>query len=118
MNKIAVLVFADSETHADMGRMANALEIVKEFKDAGDEAKLIFDGAGTTWPGKLAEESHPLHPLYKSVKGNIVGACSYCAKAFGAKEGVEKAGIALLSEFEGHPSTRQLVLDGYQIITL
>lgn len=118
MNKVAVLVFADSETHADMGRMANALEIVKEFQNAGDEVKLILDGAGTTWAGKLADESHPLHPLYKSVKGNIAGACGFCAKAFGAKEGVEKAGIPLLSEFDGHPSTRDLVVKGFQIITL
>lgn len=73
MNKIAVMVFADSETHADMGRMANALEIVKEFQNAGDEVKLILDGAGTTWADKLAEESHPLHPLYKDVKANIAG---------------------------------------------
>jgi hypothetical protein len=36
MTKVAVLVFADSETHADMGRMSNALAIVKEFRDAGD----------------------------------------------------------------------------------
>lgn len=112
MTKVAVLVFADSLTHADMGRMANALEIVKEFQNAGDEAKLILDGAGTTWAGKLSEESPPLHPLYKSVKGNIAGACGYCAKVFGAKEGVEKAGIPSLSEFDAHPSTRQLVVDG------
>lgn len=118
MNKIAVLVFADSESHADMGRMANALEIVKEFQKSGDEAKLIFDGAGTTWAGKLIEESHPLHSLYKSVKGNIAGACAFCAKAFGAKEAVEKAGIPLLSDFDGHPSTRDLVMKGFQIITL
>jgi hypothetical protein len=118
MTKVAVLVFADSETHADMGRMSNALAIVKEFRDAGDKAKLIFDGAGATWPGKLANESHPLHPLYRNLKENISGACSFCAKAFAVKEDVERAGIPLLSDFDGHPSTRQLLVTGYQIITL
>lgn len=118
MAKMAVLIFADSETHADMGRMSNPLEIVKEFQDAGDEAKLIFDGAGTTWVGKLADKAHPLHRLYESVKGNISGACSVCAKAFGVKEEVQKTGIPLLSDFEGHPSVRNLIVAGYQIITL
>ena len=118
MGKVAVLIFADSETHADMGRMSNALEIVKEFQDAGDETKLIFDGAGTTWVGKLANKDHSLHRLYESVRGNISGACSYCAKAFGVKEEVQKAGIPLLSDFEGHPSARKLIVAGYQIITL
>ncbi|MEX0812028.1 MAG: hypothetical protein WD048_07405 [Chitinophagales bacterium] len=48
MTKVAVIVFADSESHADMGRVTNAMEIVNEFTEAGDEATLIFDGAGVT----------------------------------------------------------------------
>jgi hypothetical protein len=49
MAKAAAVVLADIETHEDLGREVNALETVKEFKDAGDEAALIFDGAGTRW---------------------------------------------------------------------
>jgi len=41
--KAAVLVLADTETHEDRGRTRNALETAKEFKDAGDDVKLIFD---------------------------------------------------------------------------
>jgi len=33
------------------------------------------------------------------------------------KEEVEKSGIPLLAEYEGHPSIRKLVTQGYQIIT-
>jgi hypothetical protein len=40
-----------------------------------------------------------------------------CAAAFGVKEEIQKSGIALLGEYEGHPSVRNLVLQGYQIIT-
>ncbi len=47
MAKVGIIVLADRETHADMGRVANALETVKEFQEAGDAVTLLFDGAGT-----------------------------------------------------------------------
>lgn len=118
MNKLAVIVFADSESHADMGRISNAMEIVSEFNESGDEAKLLFDGAGVTWPGKLADPDHPLNDSFKEIKENILGACHFCSKAFEAKEGVEKAGIPFLKDYNGHPSVRSLVNDGYRIITV
>ncbi len=49
MTKAAIILLADTETSEGMGRMANALTTVKEFQDAGDDAVLIFDGAGTRW---------------------------------------------------------------------
>jgi len=118
MTKIAVFVFADSEDHADMGRIANAMEMVKEFTEAGEESKLIFDGAGVTWPGKLADEEHPLHAAFEEIRPSIVGACSFCSKAFKAEEGVKKANIPFLDDFNGHPSVRTFIKDGFQVITL
>jgi hypothetical protein len=118
MNRIAVIVLADSESHADVGRMANAIEIIAEFSQAGEKAILIFDGAGVTWPGKLADQKHPLFKKFKDVKSNTLGACAYCSKAFNSENGVKKAGIRLLDDFEGHPSIYNLVKEGYQIITI
>ena len=60
MPKAAIIVLADTETHGDLGRVVNALEAVKELKEAGDEVKLIFDGAGTQWIPKLSEKAHRL----------------------------------------------------------
>ncbi|MEX0812022.1 MAG: hypothetical protein WD048_07375 [Chitinophagales bacterium] len=117
MSKVAVIVFADSESHADMGRISNAMEIVSEFAENGDEAKLLFDGAGVTWPGKLADEDHPLNQSFQKIRPHILGACHFCSKAFNAKDGVEKSGIPFLQDYNGHPSVRNLVKDGYQIIT-
>ncbi|TAN13715.1 MAG: hypothetical protein EPN37_13220 [Chitinophagaceae bacterium] len=117
-NKIAVIVFSDSETHADMARIANAMQIIREFADAGDEARLLFDGAGVTWPPKLAKEEHPLHKLYEMIKPHVTGACAYCSRAFKVAEAVENSGVALLDDFKGHPSVRGLIIDGYQVITL
>ncbi len=47
MATVAVMVLANTETHADMGRAANAVTTTSECKEAGDEVTLIFDGAGT-----------------------------------------------------------------------
>lgn len=117
MTKVGIIVLADKETHADMGRVANALETVKEFQEGGDEIVLIFDGAGTRWIGELSNPDHRLHQQWNAVRASVAGVCRFCAMAFGVKEEVEKSGIPLLSEYEGHPSIRKLVTQGYQIIT-
>ena len=117
MPKIGVVLFADIETHADMGRATNALSTVKECKQAGDEVTLIFDGAGTRWLPELLSDEHRLHRAYMAVADRSAGACRFCAVAFGVKDQLEKAGIPLLDDFEGHPSIRGLVADGYQVIT-
>lgn len=116
MNKVLVLVLADTETTEALGRVVNALQTAKEFKDAGDELRLVFDGAGTRWIGELGAPEHKYHALFESVKDRA-GACSYCAGAFGVKAAVEKYGVSLLDEFDGHPSLRRAVSDGYQVIS-
>jgi hypothetical protein len=116
MNKAFVLVLADTETKEDLGRVVNAMQTVKEFKDAGDEVRLVFDGAGTRWLGELGSTEHKYHALFESVKDRA-GACSYCAGAFGVKAAVERHQVTLLDEFDGHPSLRSAVSDGYQVIS-
>lgn len=117
MAKAAVVVLADVETHGDLARAVNALETAKEFQEAGDEISVIFDGAGTRWVGELAKPEHRAHPLYEAVRPNVTGACAYCAQAFGVKESVQQAGVALLDEHDRHPSLRRLVANGYEVIT-
>ena len=41
--------------------IVNAMTIAKEFKEAGDEVSLIFDGGGTTWIPELASDEHRAH---------------------------------------------------------
>lgn len=117
MKKVAIIVLADTETHGDMGRISNALEAVKDFKTSNKEIKLIFDGAGVKWIGKLADPNSKMNSSYKKIEDKISGVCSFCAGAFGVKEQVIKAGIPLLDEFEGHPSIQKLVEQDYQVIT-
>lgn len=115
--KAAIVILADTETHESLGRVANALEAVKEFKDAGDDVQLIFDGAGVKWAVDLAKTDHKLHGLYEAVKDHVSGVCDYCAGAFGVHDAVEACGAPFLSEYDKHPSFRKLVASGYQVIT-
>ena len=117
MAKIAVVVLADIETHADMGRMTNALATVKEAKEQGDEVRLIFDGAGTRWIPELTGKQSKLAPLYQAVSDKVSGACAFCAAAFGVKDAIKAGGVALISEYEGHPSLRSLIADGFSVVT-
>jgi hypothetical protein len=117
MTKAAILLLADIETHADMGRAANALMTAQEFAEEGDEVTLIFDGAGTRWAAELVKEENKLHGAFERVQDKVAGACHYCAGAFEVREELEESGIPLLREHEGHPSVRGLVADGYEVIT-
>lgn len=116
MNKAAIVLLAGTEGLESMGRMANALTAVKEFKDAGDDVKLIFDGAGVTWIRDLAKPEHRYHALYEELRGEIAGICAYCAKAFKVTDAVDAQGLPYADEHNGHPSFRRLLLDGYQIL--
>ncbi|TKS57773.1 MAG: hypothetical protein EWM73_03735 [Nitrospira sp.] len=117
MAKVAIVVLADTETHEGLGRVVNALEAVKDFKEAKDDVQLIFDGAGPKWIPELSKPDHKFHGLFESVKDRIAGACEFCAGAFGVKDKVVASGVKLAGDFEGHPSFRKLVSEGYQVIT-
>ncbi len=117
MLKMAVFVLADIESHGDMGRLVNALVAVKEAKDAGDTVALVFDGAGTRWPGVLIDPGHPVHPLYDAVRDQVTGACRFCADAFGVEEEVGRAGLSLLDQYDHHPSLRSYLADNYHVVT-
>jgi hypothetical protein len=117
VSKAAILLLAATDTPESTGRMANALTTTNEFHDAGDEVKLIFDGAGVTWIPVLADPQHKYHRLFEEVREVPAGACLYCSRAYGVKDGVEAAGIRFLDEFRDHPSLRALVAEGFHVIT-
>jgi hypothetical protein len=114
---LAIVIFADIESHSDPGRAVNALLTAREADECGDDVRVIFDGAGTGWAGVLADPGHCSHPLYASIRHRITGACLYCANAFGHTAAIEAAGIPLIDEYRQHPSLRSLVHDGFTVIT-
>ena len=115
--KAAIVVLADTETHEALGRAVNAMVTALDFKEAGDDVQLIFDGGGTRWPPALADKDHQAHNLYERVQDTIRGACSYCADAFETTDALNDIGVKLLDEYKRHPSFRKLMADGYQILT-
>ncbi len=115
--KVAIVVLADTETHGDLGRVVNALEAVKEFKEARDDVQLIFDGAGTKWVVELSKADHLAHSLYAAVKDKVSGVCEFCAGAFEVKDQVKACNVPLVGDYDGHPSFRKLLSQGYQVIT-
>ncbi len=117
MAKIVAVVLADIESHGDMARMSNALELVKEAKQHGDEVTLVFDGAGTRWVPQLVDPTNRLHRVYETIADKVEGACAFCAAAFQVKPAIERTGVRLLGEFEGHPSLRKHIAEGAHIVT-
>jgi hypothetical protein len=115
--KVAIVVLADTETHEGMGRVANALEAVKELKQHGDDVRLIFDGGGVTWAVALSSPDHRMHGLYRQVADKVEGVCGFCAGAFGVKDAAVECGLKLLDDFDGHPGFRDFLVQGYQVIT-
>ena len=118
MTKIAIVVFSDTNTMEALGKVSNAFVLATEAIEAGDELKIIFEGAGTKWIGELEKEDHKLHGLYQNIKSKITGVCKFCSQVFGVKNEVEKAGLPLLDEYKDHPSLRNLFSEGFHLITV
>lgn len=117
MQKIAIVVLADTEGGEALGRIVNALTAAKEYHEAGDEVQIAFTGAGTKWVGALSDPAHPAHALYKAVKHRTAGACGYCAGAFGQSETIQSCNTPLLTDYGDNMSFRKLTGAGYQVIT-
>lgn len=117
MIKVTIVVLAGKESHESLGRIVNTLELAKELPENDGEVKIIFDGAGTERIPELEDEDHDAHPLYVAVKDNIHGACRFCSKAFGVFQEVKESEVDLLDEYDQHPSLRNFIVDGYQVVT-
>jgi hypothetical protein len=116
MTKAALVVYVGTADSSDAGRVINAMVAAKEFIEAGDEVKLIFDGAGTQWIPILESEEYQYHDLYMVVR-DAVAVCEYCVNAHGVENAVRSAGLERLTDNDGHPSIRSLIDDDYEIVT-
>ena len=114
--KIAIFVLADVDSNEGLGRMVNALEATKQFKESGDEVKLFFDGTGTKWISELNKKDHLANGLFKSVSDKIEGACLFCSTAFGAKDSVTRCQVDLIDQKDQHVDVRKLASNGFSIL--
>lgn len=122
--KTAIVVLSDPKSDADesLGRVFNALAAAYDFKNAGDDVTILFQGAGTRWLAEVVKKDHPVHDLFEAVKDRVAGASSGCSEVFGASDDVIRSGFDLIKDSSvpgtsGLPSLRALSLAGYQVLT-
>lgn len=113
--ELTIVVLADTESHGDLGRLANALETAADATQAGAEVEIIFDGAATRWIEQLQDPRHRYHALWSELKPQA-GACAYCSRAFGVLAAVRAAKVTLLDENRGHPSLYTRLSQGNKIL--
>ena len=122
--KAAIVVLSDPKHGSEeaLGRLFNALAAAYDFKQRGDEVTLLFQGAGTRWAGEVVKADHPAHRLYREVEDKVAGVSWGCAQVFGATEQAQRAGFDLIQDnpvpgTPGLPSLRELVAQGYSVLT-
>lgn len=120
MSKTAIVVLSEPKSGSEeaLGRVFNALAAGYDFKQAKEEVRILFQGAGTRWPAELQKVDHPAHALYKEIEDKIEGVSCGCADVFGA----DPSGLDLVKDSKvpgttGLPSFVNLQKEGYQIIT-
>ncbi len=115
MSKIAIVIYTVFDN--DNAKVYRALGTAAEYKEAGDDVTVVFDGSGVESLAAISKADHPLNGLLESVRGNVRGACSYCAKAHESVDAINAAGYTMLDEHNDHASLPALTREGYTIIT-
>lgn len=64
----------------------------------------------------ISDPTNPMHGLVESLRDNIIGACSYCAKAHKSADAIVGAGWTLLADNGGEASVRDLLVQGRTIL--
>jgi hypothetical protein len=118
MPTTTIVILSDpSAGEESLGRMFNGLAAAYDFKRNERPVQIVFQGTGTRWPAVLATPEHPAHALYQAVQDTIVGASAGCSTLFGAREDLEREGLALLTAnaipgTDGLPSLAQYASEG------
>src|SRR5919201_821277 len=96
MAKVGIVLLADVDTQGDKGRAFNALTTTREFKEAGDEVVLLFEGAGTKWVRELERDDGRFGEAFAQVK-DVAAACKHCASVFEVVEAAVAAGVTVFA---------------------
>jgi len=122
--KATIVILSDPKNGSEeaLGRVFNGLAAAYDFKQAGDEVSVVFQGTGTRWIGELSKKDHAAHDLFEAVKDQVAGVSCGCADVFGAAEEAEKSGVDLIKEnpvpgTRGMASLRKFSAEGSTILT-
>ncbi len=122
--KVTIAIFSDPKNGSEeaLGRVFNGLAAAYDFKQAGDNVSVVFQGAGTRWIGELTKKDHPAHDLFEAVKDQVAGVSRGCADVFGGAEEAQKSGFDLIKNnpipgTSGLTSFRTLISEGSTVLT-
>jgi hypothetical protein len=122
--KVTIAIFSDPKNGSEeaLGRVFNGLAAAYDFKHAGDDVSVVFQGAGTRWIGELTKKDHPAHELFEAVKDQVAGVSCGCADVFGGAEEAQKSGFDLIKNnpipgTSGLTSFRTLISEGSTVLT-
>ena len=96
-----------------MHLLLNALQL----NEAGDEVKVIFEGASVKLPAPLQEEGNPNYLRAKEA-GLLAGICLACSKTLGVYEQNAALGLPFLSDMSGHAGMKPFMDQGYEVISI
>ena len=113
--RIAVVVYEDADR--DLARAYRGLLTATEFLDAGEDVTVVYDGSGVDTLAAASVAGHALNPLVEKLRSRTRGACGFCARAHGVEAEITAAGWSLLAEYKGHASIRDLMVEGYQLLS-
>jgi len=122
--KVTIAIFSDPKNGSEeaLGRVFNGLAAAYDFKQAGDDVSVVFQGTGTRWIGELTKKEHPAHELFEAVKDQVAGVSCGCADVFGGAEEAQKSGFDLIKNnpipgTSGLTSFRTLISEGSTVLT-
>ncbi len=88
-----------------------------DLHSAGEEVKIIFEGASVKLVPLFEEEKNPLYIKAKDA-GLIAGICLACSKVLGVYEQNKKSGLVMLDDMLGHAGMKSYIQDGYKVISM
>jgi len=112
MKKVVFFAFKDDALCFNH-LLLNAINL----KENGHEALIVFEGEAVKLPKEFQEKDHPLFKKADEM-GLLDCICKACSQQMGVLEYNETCGIPLKGDMKGHPSMRQYIENGYEVITL
>jgi len=106
----------------ELGLVAHGCQTALDLHRHGHETRVYLCGPATKLPATLVgRRSHPMNETLSRLCETdvLVGACAFCATAFGGTESCEDTDIELLGSTERHaPDAGALVDEQFELLTL